>query len=144
MTFTGTQTVTISDAVAGATVYYTSNGTMPTAAASAKYTKPLVISTNETITAIASANGYLQSSPSSVSYQSTSTTINPVFSLAAGTYSGAQTRTITDASPKPTIYYTLDGSTPTTASAIYSGPLSIPVTEISRPSPFPPVSLSVQ
>ena len=27
----------------------------------------------------------------------------------------------------PTIYYTLDGSTPTTASAIYSSPLSIPV-----------------
>jgi hypothetical protein len=128
VTFTGTQTVTITDAVSSATIYYTTDGSMPTPY-SAKYTKPLVISTNETITAIASANGYLQSPPSSVSYQSTSTTINPVFSLAAGTYSGAQTLTITDASPSPTIYYTLDGSPPTTSSAVYSGPLSIPVTE---------------
>ena len=128
VTYSGTETVTITDAIAGATIYYTTNGTMPTAA-SAKYTKPLVFSTNETITAIASANSYLLSPPASVTYQSTSTTLNPVFSLAAGTYSGTQTLTITDGSPNPTIYYTLDGSTPTTASPVYSGALTIPVTE---------------
>jgi hypothetical protein len=128
VTFTGTQTVTITDAIAGATIYYTTDGTTPTPA-SAKYTKPLVISTNETITAIASANSYLQSPPASVAYQSTNTTVNPVFSLAAGTYSGAQTLIITDSSPNPKIYYTLDGTPPTTASPVYSGPLTIPVTE---------------
>jgi hypothetical protein len=41
-------------------------------------------------------------------------TAAPVISPASGTYSAAQTITITDATPGATIYYTLDGSTPTT------------------------------
>ena len=60
---------------------------------------------------------------------STSTAANPVFSLAGGTYSGAQTLTITDSSAGSKIYYTLDGSTPTTNSAVYSGPLTIQVSQ---------------
>jgi hypothetical protein len=129
-TFTGSQTVTISDAVAGATIYYTTNGSIPTST-SPVYSSwtPLVVSTNETVTAIASPNGYLQSAPSSVTYTSTNTTANPVFSLAAGSYSGTQTLTITDSSSGRVIYYTLDGSAPTTSSAVYSNPLSIPVSE---------------
>ena len=128
VSFTGSQTVTISDAIAGATIYYTTNGTTPTSN-SAVYTKPLVISSNQTITAIASATGYLQSPPTSQTFVSTSTAANPVFSLAGGTYSGAQTLTITDKSAGSKIYYTLDGSTPTTNSAVYTGPLTIQVSE---------------
>ena len=126
VSFTGSQTVTISDAIAGATIYYTTNGTTPTSN-SAVYTKPLVISSNQTITAIASATGYLQSPSTSQTFVSTSTAANPVFSLAGGTYSGAQTLTITDKSAGSKIYYTLDGSTPTTNSAVYTGPLTIQV-----------------
>ena len=129
VTYTGTQTVTITDSVAGATIYYTTNGSIPTSA-SAVYTAPLVISTDETITAIASPAGYLQSPPSTATFTSTSTTANPVFSIAAGTYSGAQTLTITDATPGAVIHYTVNGATPTTASAIYpQGGLSIPVSQ---------------
>ena len=126
--FTGTQTVTITDAVPGATIYYTTNGSTP-AYYSAVYSSanPIVISSTETITAIASANGYIQSAPASSTFALMTSAANPVFSLAAGTYTGAQTLAITDGSPNPTIYYTLDGSTPTTASAIYSNPLSVPV-----------------
>jgi N-acetylneuraminic acid mutarotase len=49
----------------------------------------------------------------------------PVFSLAAGTYTGPQTLTITDSSPGAVIYYTTDGSTPSPSSNIYSSALTL-------------------
>lgn len=54
-----------------------------------------------------------------------STTAAPSFSPGGGTYTAAQTVTITDATPNATVYYTSDGSTPTTASPIYSKPILI-------------------
>ena len=53
----------------------------------------------------------------------------PIFSLAAGTYLGAQTLTISDSTPGATIYYTTDGSTPTTSSTQYTGAIAINYTE---------------
>jgi MYXO-CTERM domain-containing protein len=53
-------------------------------------------------------------------------TAAPVFSPAAGTYTSAQTVTITSATSGATIRYTTDGSTPTqTTGSLYSGPLTI-------------------
>ena len=49
----------------------------------------------------------------------------PTFTPAAGTYFEAQTVTISCATEDATIYYTLDGSTPTTSSSVYIGPLAI-------------------
>jgi hypothetical protein len=123
-TFATSVTVTITDAIAGATIYYTTNGTVPTTS-SAVYSNPLIVSTNETITAIASAAGYLQSAPSSAAYTSSTSPANPVFSLASGTYTGTQTLTITEPNAGTTVYYTVDGAAPTTASLVYTGPLTI-------------------
>ena len=53
----------------------------------------------------------------------------PSFSLAAGTYVGAQAVTISDSIPSTAIYYTIDGSTPTTASNLYSGSITVSSTE---------------
>ncbi len=125
-TFATPVTVTITDAIAGATIYYTTNGTLPTTGSTVyESSNPPVVSTDETITAIASAAGYLQSAPSSATYTSSTSPANPVFSLAAGTYTGAQTLTITEAKAGTTIYYTVDGAAPTTASLVYTGPLTI-------------------
>jgi sugar lactone lactonase YvrE len=53
----------------------------------------------------------------------------PTFSLLAGTYSGSQTVTISDTTQGATIYYTTDGSTPTTASTVYSGSITVSASE---------------
>ncbi|HEV2323308.1 MAG TPA: chitobiase/beta-hexosaminidase C-terminal domain-containing protein [Terracidiphilus sp.] len=47
----------------------------------------------------------------------------PVFTPGGGSFSGSVSVTISDASPGTTIYYTTDGSTPTDASRVYSGPV---------------------
>lgn len=49
----------------------------------------------------------------------------PGFSRPGGTYSSAQTVSIAEATPKATIYYTIDGTTPTTDSPQYDGALTI-------------------
>lgn len=60
------------------------------------------------------------------------TTIQPVaatptFSPVAGGYVTPVSVTISDATPASTIYYTVDGTTPTTASPVYSAPIVLPV-----------------
>jgi Chitobiase/beta-hexosaminidase C-terminal domain len=52
----------------------------------------------------------------------------PTFSPAAGTYSVAQTVTISCSTASPTIYYTTNGSTPTTASTVYTAPITVSAT----------------
>jgi len=51
----------------------------------------------------------------------------PAFSPADGTYVGMQTVSISS-SPYATIYYTTDGSTPTTSSPVYSEPIAVSTT----------------
>ncbi len=55
--FSGAQTVTISDATAGATLYYTTDGSTPTTSSSV-YTTPLSVPATTTVHAIATASGY--------------------------------------------------------------------------------------
>ncbi|HEV2397944.1 MAG TPA: IPT/TIG domain-containing protein [Candidatus Sulfotelmatobacter sp.] len=58
----------------------------------------------------------------------------PSFSPPGGTYATAQLVTISDtlSSGSSTIYYTVDGSMPTTASSVYNGPLSISANTVLR------------
>jgi hypothetical protein len=127
-TYTSTQTVTISDKTAGATIYYTTNGTTPTTS-SAKYTGAITVSSTETIEAIAAASGYSCSSVATVTYTINPPVATPSFSPAAGSYTSTQTVTISDTTTGVTIYYTTNGTAPTTSSAKYTGPITVSSTE---------------
>ncbi len=127
-TYTSNQTVTISDATTGATIYFTIDGTVPTTA-SAKYTGPITVSSNETLNAIATANGYSQSVVATATYTITPPAATPTFSETAGTYTSNQTVTISDATAGAIIYYTTDATTPTTSSSVYGAPITIASTE---------------
>jgi hypothetical protein len=56
----------------------------------------------------------------------------PVFSPPAGTYNSPLRVTIGDAIPGAEIFYTTDGTAPTTGSALYTGPIAIKVSETLR------------
>jgi hypothetical protein len=53
----------------------------------------------------------------------------PVFSPGASTYTSIQNVMISDSTPGATIYYTIDGTTPTTGSTAYSGPIAVSTTQ---------------
>jgi hypothetical protein len=140
-TFTGSQVVAISDATNGAQIFYTTDGSTPTVKSIA-YTGPIKITSSQTVQAIASATGYLQGPPAVATYTSTANADTPVFLLSGGTYSGPQSLTITDGSSGAKIYYTIDGTAPTTSSTLYSGPIAIPVSEKVRAFATAPGKLS--
>jgi hypothetical protein len=58
--YTTAQSVAISDSTAGATIYYTTNGTAPTTS-STVYTVPITVSSTETLQAIAVETGFISS-----------------------------------------------------------------------------------
>lgn len=128
-TYPSAQTVTISTTTAGATIYYTINGATPNRR-SALYTGPITVSTSRTVKAIAYVSGSPTSTVGTAVYTINLTqTAAPVFTPPAGTYSSAQSVTITSATPSATIYYTTNGTTPTTSSTLYTGPISVSASE---------------
>jgi uncharacterized repeat protein (TIGR03803 family) len=82
------------------------------------------VPTNATtgLVTVTTANGTLSSNQA---FQVTTQAATPVFSPPAGIYPSAQNVTISDVTPKATIYYTTDGTTPTTSSTAYSTPITI-------------------
>jgi hypothetical protein len=132
-TYLGTQTVTLSDTTSGAVILYTLDGTQPGTSAGGstqQYNGPLTVSSTETIKALATASGMTTSGTASATYTIESRVATPTFSPVAGSYTSAQTVSISTTSPAPTtIYYTTDGSTPTTNSTVYSAPFSVSTTK---------------
>ena len=128
-TYGASQTVSIQDATAGAVIHFTSDGSMPTAA-SATYLAPLTVSRSETVTAIAIAPGFANSAVASATYTLSlpAVTSTPTI-LGSGSGNGAQNGaeivTLADATPGATIYYSLDGSAPTTSGMVYEAPFLV-------------------
>jgi hypothetical protein len=127
-TYTAVQTVNLTDSTSGAAIYYTTNGTTPTTS-STRYTGAITVSSTETLEAIAVVTGYSNSAVASAAYTITLPAATPTFSLAAGTYTGAQTVTIADSTSGAAIYYTTNGTTPTTSSTKYTGAITVSATE---------------
>jgi hypothetical protein len=126
-TYTSVQTVTITSATSGASINYTTDGSTPSATAGTIYSGPILIGATTTLKAIAYETGLANSAVTSGTYRIKLPKVaKPVFSPAAGTFSSAQTVTITSATSGAAICYTTDASTPTeTNGTIYSGPVNI-------------------
>jgi Legume lectin domain/Chitobiase/beta-hexosaminidase C-terminal domain/Bacterial lectin len=125
--FSGSVSVTITDSTPGASIYYTTDGSTPTTS-SKKYTGPVTISISQTINAIASASGFLQSPVASETYNLLTQVLSPNFSPVAGSFTTPQQVTISSDTPGAKIYYTTDGSTPTPGSGstvLYSSAITI-------------------
>jgi hypothetical protein len=127
-TFASTQSVTLSSTTPNSQIFYTLDGSTPTPA-STLYTGAISISTDTTLRAIASAPGFIQSPISSAVFSFSDQTPPITFSPAAGTYSSAQMVTLSDSDANAKIYYTVDGTTPSASSTLYSAPVKVGVSE---------------
>ena len=104
--------VTITCSTEGAKIYYTTDGTEPTAS-STEYTAAICVTSAVTLKAIAVKSGMIDSAVASVSYTIKGTVATPEFSLASGAVNGGTEVTITCATEGAKIYYTTDGTEPT-------------------------------
>jgi hypothetical protein len=127
-TYASAQTVSITAATAGSNIYFTTNGSTPTAS-STRYTGAITVGASETLQAIAVASNYNNSAVVKAAYTIMTPAAAPVFSVASGAYASAQTVSIAAATAGSSIYYTTDSSVPTASSILYTGPVSVSASE---------------
>lgn len=106
------------------TIYYTLDGTLP-GNSSPVYSTPISISSTTTIMAIGAAPGYPGSNVALATYSILLPTAPlPTFSPLPYTFSSPQSVKLSNTANLP-MYYTLDGSIPTTNSTLYTGPIQV-------------------
>jgi hypothetical protein len=106
-----------------ATIYYTINGTEPTTASNV-YSTPIFINSDTTLKYFAIDAGTNSSTVQTMNYTFDFAAPTIVPSIYGGTYNNAQSISLSASEPS-TIYYTIDGSEPTTNSPIYFTPINI-------------------
>ncbi len=95
-------------------IYYTTDGTEPSPSNGTLYSVPFALTEQTTIKAIVTKDGYTDS-------EVTTKTIYKVATPTIQQETGSHSVSITTATSGATIYYTIDGTTPTTLSTQYIG-----------------------
>lgn len=126
-TYTTVQTITIASTTTGATIKYTTDGSTPSKTNGATYSAPVSIAASTELRAIAYKDGMMDSGIKYGAYTISGTVADPIFNIADGTYSVAQTVTISSQTAGAQIYYTLNNSDPTTDSLLYANPIDASV-----------------
>ncbi len=116
-------TVAIHCDTPNATIHYTTNGSTPTEK-SAVYTEPIAVNEAMTIRAMAVRENYVNSAVATATFR-LKEVAKPVFTPTGGEVERGSTVAIHCDTPNATIHYTLDGSTPTEQSAIYTAPIVV-------------------
>jgi hypothetical protein len=117
-TYTSAQNVTLGTTTEGADIYYTLDGTTPTTA-STKYTGPIAIGETKTLKAIAVKDGKTSGILTAVYTIEISQVATPTASMQAGTIAAGQKVTLSTVTEGAAIYYTTNGSEPTSSSTPY-------------------------
>lgn len=122
--FTDSVSVTLTTPTLGATIYYTLDGSAPTTA-STKYTDPLVITTTSTLRAFATKTGAANSAVTTATYTIALSTAPVTFSPGEGTYTTFVDLSMSTTTQGADIFFTVDGTTPSTSSSVFQGPITI-------------------
>lgn len=126
---TVTHTLTLA-AKASSTLAVTYTSTTPAICAVSGVTASLHESGSCTIEANQAGNAhYLAAQMVSQSFEVNRETQALTFTPAAGSHAGPQTVTITEKYTGPAIYYTTNGTAPTTSSILYTGPIAVSESE---------------
>lgn len=119
--FSGSANVTISCSTAGSEIYYTTDGSEPSATTGTKYTAQFAISGTVTIKAIAVKNGAASSALVTKKFTNTAVVETPVLSVPEGDFWNTITVFPFTDTAGAEIYYTTNGSDPTKSSTLYTG-----------------------
>lgn len=121
-TYTSVQRVMMATSTEQAEIRYTTDGSIPTAS-SALYVQPVEISQSLTLKALAVKSGMENSSVASSSY--VLQVAQPTFAGSVSSFTDSATVSLACATEGASLFYTLDGSTPTSASMLYTVPLTL-------------------
>jgi hypothetical protein len=128
------QSVVISTQSVGASIRYTTDGSTPSSTYGEEYAGiPLQVTYTTLIKALACSDDLLPSPVSEATYTIPGKVATPYVTPLAGTYTVAQTVTITSATVGAEIYYTLDGTVPNASDGtLYIGAIAIDKTTTIR------------
>jgi hypothetical protein len=130
--YTEAQIVALSSATQGAIIYYTTNGTTPSAS-SARYGGPITINTNTRLMAIAVKDGMDNSGVMSEYYAIhffEETVATPEANPEGGYFNETVIVVLSCPTEDADIFYTIDGTIPNRNSTLYSGEIVITPTTI--------------
>ena len=123
-TYGSAQTITIATTTSGASIRYTTDGTIPSDINGTSYTVAVNVAANVTLKAIAYKTNMLNSNVISSDYAIKCA--SPSFGIAAGTYNVPQVVTLSTTTNGASIKYTTDGSTPSQSNGtLYQGAITI-------------------
>ena len=123
--YTDEQQLEIHSSDANAKIYYTLDGSEPTAANGTLYILPISVDEIVTVKAIAVREGSVISPVATAAYVFALTAKAPVFSVKTGKYSAVQTVALTSETEGAKIYFTTDGTDPTEQSTCYTAPITV-------------------
>ncbi len=130
--FSGSVTLSASGLPSGVTAAFNPATTSSTSVVTFSASSSAPAGGPATITITGISGNLTQTTSIGVTVTTAPAAATPAFSLPGGTYSSAQNVTISDSTPGVSIYYTTDGSMPTTASDLYSGAIGLSTTTTIR------------